>query len=309
MLLRYFKERREDGDVARLVFFPLHDVVQMPREVALQVVDDVRREDLDAVLVRVRLGLRVHGHVEAEDARVLVVALLRHDGRPEHVLLVDGTDRRGRDGDRRPLLARAVFPRIPQELEQRLERPQRRGLHGHALGLGGQRVREARDVLHHLLLQVVHVVVGVDDQDARPRHDLGELRVARNLEADGALERFVFYEVRLDARFSRRRRRQERPGGRHDRAVLRAEHHRVAGVEAAVHEDDVERRAQTLDDLHLEHGTLQVVAEHELLREPLLGQRQHHPQQVRHALAGDRGRRDDRDRRAGIVVVPVQRHV
>ena len=90
----------------------------MSREMTLEMVNDVRREDLDLVLVRVGLGFGVHRDVKAQNARVLLRTLLGHDRRLDDVLLVDGADRGAGHGDRWAFFALSIFPGVSQELEQ-----------------------------------------------------------------------------------------------------------------------------------------------------------------------------------------------
>ena len=101
-------------------------------------------------------------------------------------------------------------------------------------------------------------------EDARSRHDFREFRVARDFETDGALQRLVFYQFRFHSRFSRGRWCEQCTSSRHNRTVLRAQDHGVAGVQATVDQDHIQRRPETLDDFYFQYRTLQIITEHEL---------------------------------------------
>ena len=92
----------------------------MSREMTFEVINDVRREDLHTIFVRVGLRFWVHRDVESEDARVLLRTLLGHDRRLNHVLLVDRTDGGTGHGYWWAFFALSIFPGVSQELEQSL---------------------------------------------------------------------------------------------------------------------------------------------------------------------------------------------
>ena len=118
MILRDLEQGGKYGHISRFVALAFHDLVEMPREVTLEVVNDVRRKDLDLVLVRVGLRFGIDGHVKPENARVLLGALLGHDRRLDDVLLVDGADRGAGHGYWWAFFALSIFPGVSQELEQ-----------------------------------------------------------------------------------------------------------------------------------------------------------------------------------------------
>lgn len=80
-------------------------------------------------------------------------------------------------------------------------------------------------------------------------------------------------------------------------------------MELAVGEDDVDGGAQALDDLHLEHGALQLVVQDELRLHHALRELHDQPQEVRDTLARDGRARDQGHVFAHVRVLVVQRRV
>ena len=129
------REREGEGEGTHLnnglgSFSPrLGDAPHVGGELIEQVVDNVRREDADVVLVSHGLSLRVDADIKGKDGGKLRLALFVHDVGTHHVLFVDGADVDVADGDGRLAL-------VSQKLQQSLEGTQRGGVHHDALGVG-----------------------------------------------------------------------------------------------------------------------------------------------------------------------------
>lgn len=201
-----------------------------------------------------------------------------HDGGLDHVSLVDGADVDRRDRDLGAL----------EELEQRLERAERRGHRVDpkpAVDLAC-RLGQLVQVLHAVLLEhlevVGHVVEG--DHACRARHHAVQV-IGADLDAGGAVDLLVVDVIGLDAQLAQRLRREQVAHARHHRPAEATHDDPVATLERAVGQDHVGSRAEPLDDLHLEHGALHVRRPHDPVDVELLRHADEVHQDVGHALA------------------------
>ncbi|KAI3491688.1 hypothetical protein L1887_44000 [Cichorium endivia] len=149
---------RPHGGSGRLLLLALHHLVVVLGKGILEVVDDLGGEDLDSELLGKLLGFLVDGHIECKDDSKLL-GLFKHGRASHHVLLEHGPDVDAVDGN----LADA------QELEQRLKRSERRRLHADTATGRVDGVHERAEIAHHLVLEVLLVVIGADDEQARAR--------------------------------------------------------------------------------------------------------------------------------------------
>jgi len=106
---------------------------------------------------------------------------------------VHWTDVDTRDGDLRS----------PQELEERLERTQRRGLDVHALATPVERLHDGLQILHDLFLHVVLVVVWPAHQQARAGDGLFEIR-GHDLDTHGSFDERVMDVLSLHSQLLQR---------------------------------------------------------------------------------------------------------
>ena len=116
-------------------------------------------------------------------------------------------------------------------------------------------------------------------------------------------------KVHLDAKLLHRLGREERADLGRDRAVESADDDAVALAQNAVREHDVDRGAEALDDLDLEHGALEGREVHEALGHALLGELDDEHEHVGHALARVGRRRDERDDLGEVLVLVVRQRV
>ncbi|EPE03432.1 hypothetical protein F503_07735 [Ophiostoma piceae UAMH 11346] len=274
---------REHGQHLGLLLLLLAQQGHVLREGVEQVVDNVGREDLDVLVVGILRRLLVDLDVEAQHHGV-VGRLLQHHTALHDVALVHRADADVGHGD----LA------VLQEVQQRLERAQRRRLHADAAARLLDTVEHGRQVALDLLLQVLLVVVLADDQQARAGNGALETRGA-DLDTHGGLDLLVVHVRRAHAQLAQRRRRQQRTNVCLDDTLDTAQDNAVALAQDTVGQDDVDGHAETLNGLDLQHGGLHLGQVHERVGHALLGQLHEQLQHVGDTLAGVGRRGHQRD--------------
>lgn len=256
--------------------------LQVGGELVEEVVDDVGGEHAHAHVLGQLARLLGHGHVEGQDDPELLHPALDHGVGAHHVPLVHRPQVDAGDRDLDVVGA--------QELEQRLQRAQRGGLHRHALARLVHRREDVLHVLHHLSLDRLHVVARPRHVELRARHR--GLQVVRSqLDAHRGAQLLVVHVRPLDAHLLHGLGREQRADGGHDGPVEAAHHDGVALAQPAVDQHHVDGGAQPLDLLHLQHRALQVVHEHEALRHQGLRELDQDLKQVGDACGGRAGGR------------------
>ncbi|RBQ68079.1 hypothetical protein VDGD_21613 [Verticillium dahliae] len=282
------------GQHLGLLLLLLQELVHVLRERVEQVVDDVGRENLDTHVLGVGLRLLVDLDVEAEHDGV-VRRLLQHDARLHDVALVHWADTHVGHGN----LA------VLEEVEQGLERTQRRGLHADTATRLLHAVEQHGEIGLDLVAEVVLVVVGADHEQAGAGNGALETRRA-DLDTQRRLDLLVVHVRRLETQLLHRRRRQQRTNVGDDGALDTAQHNLVALAEDTVCDDNVDGHAETLDRLDLENGGLHLGEVHERAHHALLRQLHNELQHVGDTLARVRRRGDEGDVLGHRLVLVVQ---
>mmetsp|Transcript_117878 Transcript_117878/g.313576 ORF Transcript_117878/g.313576 Transcript_117878/m.313576 type:complete len:528 (+) Transcript_117878:396-1979(+) len=288
----------EDGLLPGLRLLRLLHLCHVGRELVKEVVDNVRREDLHVVVLRLVDGLGVDLDVEAKDHSELGLLLLLHDCSLLHVLLVHLADSDVEDWDLH----------VNQEVEKCLQRAQRARLDIHALRLLLKLSQDTLEAFRHLVFELLDIVVGADNEKLRASNSLVQARGA-DLHAHGHADLLVVDVLALHSHLLHGLWSEKCADGRHDGPAHASNHDLVAFAKRAVDEDHVDCRAQAFDVLDLDDSALQLLLHLQLGSHLRLREGEQLEQQVRHTFTRERTRWHDRDSAAGVLVLPVESYV
>mmetsp|Transcript_11053 Transcript_11053/g.27085 ORF Transcript_11053/g.27085 Transcript_11053/m.27085 type:complete len:259 (-) Transcript_11053:1376-2152(-) len=253
-------------------------------------IDDLSGVDDDADLLGEALRIGEYGHVEGQDARVrlfdaveriptdpvprrsvLLLAhldplalTLEHHAAAHHVVLRDRPNANARHRDRLVGLPVTVLAGPLEELEEGLEGSEGRRLHIHTILVFADFLQDTTQVLHHLLPELVLVVILAEHAQIRTRESALDAGGA-DLDADGPLDLLVVHVGRLDTHLLHRLRGEERPDLRDDGPVEAAHDDGLLLLQATVDDDNVHRCTKPLNGLDLEHSALEILVVHNLV--------------------------------------------
>mmetsp|Transcript_24604 Transcript_24604/g.59317 ORF Transcript_24604/g.59317 Transcript_24604/m.59317 type:complete len:215 (+) Transcript_24604:634-1278(+) len=202
-------------------------------------------------------------NIECQYRSELRTALFVHDGDFCNVAFVDGADANGANWD-----GRLCF--LPQELKQRFQRPKRRSLDHDTLLIGTEFFLQTGQVRHDLSLDVLHLVVGTDNQDRGAGHDLLQ-SVTNHLDTQRALKFLVVYVLGFDSHLSTWGWCEQTTYLRDNGTVQCAKDSFIAFSQISIDHKNIHSHPQPINCLYFQNGTLQIGTPHQLLPQLPLG--------------------------------------